>query len=260
MLTAEKGITFGRKINRPWSAAVEADAGDDWMNMRILVVEDNERVSTVLKKGLLSQGYQVNLAADAETALKMVTLLEYDLLIVDIMLPRMNGIALSKRLKTDFPKTPIIMLTALGQIDEKIAGFDAGADDYMVKPFDLRELYARVAAVLHRNREFNAGVQADHLEYEGLTIDLRSKAVLREGRSIKLTPKEFDLLAFFMRHPDTLLEREEIARNVWGKNFDTGTNYIDVYINYLRKKMDKEFTSKLIHTRSGHGFMLSKMP
>lgn len=228
--------------------------------MRILVVEDNERVSAVLKKGLLSQGYLVDLAPDAEIALKMVTRLEYDMLILDIMLPRMSGIALSKRLKAESPKRPIIMLTALGQIDEKIAGFDAGADDYMVKPFDLRELYARVAAVLHRNREFKAEDHMESLAYAGVNIDLRRKTVWREGRSIKLTPKEFDLLAFFMRHPDTLLGREEIARNVWGKNFDTGTNYIDVYINYLRKKMDKDFESKLIHTRSGHGFMLSKLP
>ena len=119
--------------------------------MRVLVVEDNERVCSVLQKGLESQNYQVSIALDAESALKQIKLLDYDLLIIDIMLPRMSGIELSKRMKCTYPKIPIIMLTALGQIDEKIAGFDAGADDYMVKPFDLRELYARIAAVLKRN-------------------------------------------------------------------------------------------------------------
>ncbi len=225
--------------------------------MRILVVEDNERVSSVLQKGLSSQSYQVTVAGDAESALKQIKLLDYDLLIIDIMLPRMSGIELSKRLKSTYPKIPIIMLTALGQIDEKIAGFDAGADDYMVKPFDLRELYVRIAAVLKRNREFDEAEHSDTLSYDSLQVNLRSKSVTRNQQDIKLTPKEFDLLVFFMRHKETLLNRDEIARNVWGKNFDTGTNYIDVYINYLRKKVDKDFAEKLIHTKSGHGFILS---
>jgi len=225
--------------------------------MRILVVEDNERVSSVLQKGLSSQSYQVTVAGDAESALKQIKLLDYDLLIIDIMLPRMSGIELSKRLKSTYPKIPIIMLTALGQIDEKIAGFDAGADDYMVKPFDLRELYVRIAAVLKRNREFDEAEHSDSLSYDSLQVNLRSKSVTRNQQDIKLTPKEFDLLVFFMRHKETLLNRDEIARNVWGKNFDTGTNYIDVYINYLRKKVDKDFAEKLIHTKSGHGFILS---
>ncbi|GEM65806.1 DNA-binding response regulator [Sphingobacterium faecium NBRC 15299] len=225
--------------------------------MRVLVVEDNERVSSVLQKGLKSQDYQVSVAPDAESALKQVKLLDYDMLIIDIMLPRMSGIELSKRMKSIYPKIPIIMLTALGQIDEKIAGFDAGADDYMVKPFDLRELYVRIAAVLKRNKEFGGWENNETLDYDSLSVNLRSKSVTRNHMDIKLTPKEFDLLVFFMRHHETLLSRDEIARNVWGKNFDTGTNYIDVYINYLRKKVDKDFETKLIHTKSGHGFILS---
>jgi len=225
--------------------------------MRVLVVEDNERVCAVLQKGLKSQNYQVSIALDAESALKEIKLLDYDLLIIDIMLPRMSGIELSKRMKCTYPKIPIIMLTALGQIDEKIAGFDAGADDYMVKPFDLRELYARIAAVLKRNKEFGSWENNESLNYDSLTLNLRSKNVSRDHIDIKLTPKEFDLLVFFMRHQETLLSRDEIARNVWGKNFDTGTNYIDVYINYLRKKIDKDFITKLIHNKSGHGFILS---
>ncbi|MFZ4863357.1 response regulator transcription factor [Sphingobacterium sp. Mn56C] len=223
--------------------------------MKILVVEDNEKVSSAIKKGLESQGYRVDVSADAEQAFKAIQLLDYDLLLVDVMLPRMRGTEFSKRSKALFPKLPIMMLTALGQIDEKLAGFDSGADDYMVKPFDFRELYARVAALLNRRKE--QSLDLDSLQYSDLRMDLRSKTVFRADMAIQLTPKEFDLLAFFIRHAETLLSRDEIARNVWGKNFDTGTNYIDVYINYLRKKIDKDFDKKLIHTKSGHGFILS---
>lgn len=224
--------------------------------IRILVVEDNERVSSVLRKSLESQKYDVVVAADAEVALKEVKRYDFNLAILDIMLPRMNGITLSKLLKEKYPQMPIIMLTALGKIDEKIAGFDAGADDYMVKPFDVRELYARVSVLLKRNQE---AIQRDSdlMHYDNLTINVRSKMVWRNRHKIQLTPKEYDLLVFFMKHADNLLTRDEIARNVWGKSFDTGTNYIDVYINYLRKKVDKDFDQKLIHTKSGHGFILS---
>ncbi|WP_437921258.1 response regulator transcription factor [Sphingobacterium sp. LRF_L2] len=225
--------------------------------MKILVTEDNERVSSILKKGLESQGYRITICADAESALKEVVKVDYDLLIVDIMLPRMSGIELSKRVKSLFVGLPILMLTALGQIDEKLSGFDAGADDYMVKPFDLRELYVRVGLLLKRPREFESMEAADFLTYDRIRIDVRRKEVTSEGVVLRLTPKEYDLLSFFIRHKETLLQREEIARNVWSKNFDTGTNYIDVYINYLRKKIDKDFSPKLIHTKSGHGFILS---
>lgn len=150
------------------------------------------------------------------------------------------------------------MLTALGTIDEKIEGFDAGADDYLVKPFEIRELYARVKALLHRKHDSgNTLEEASQLIYNDLVMDKRTKVIYREGQTINLTPKEFNLLHFMMQNPERLLTRDEIADNVWGNNFDTGTNYIDVYIAYLRKKIDKGFDQKLIHTKVGMGFILS---
>ena len=173
------------------------------------------------------------------------------------MLPRMNGIELSKQMRAAYPRIPIIMLTALGSIDEKISGFDAGADDYMVKPFEIRELFARIAVLLKRHREISEEEIQGLLTYDRISIDLRRKQVHSQGQLVKLTPKEFDLLHFFLKHKETMLSKDEIARNVWSKNFDTGTNYIDVYINYLRKKIDRDFSPKLIHTKSGYGFILS---
>lgn len=150
------------------------------------------------------------------------------------------------------------MLTALGTIDEKIEGFDAGADDYLVKPFEIRELYARVKALLQRkNDTINAAEEGAQIVYNNLVLDKRTKVVYREGVTINLTPKEFNLLHFMMQNPERLLTRDEIADNVWGNNFDTGTNYIDVYIAYLRKKIDKGFDQKLIYTKVGMGFILS---
>lgn len=225
--------------------------------VKIMIVEDNERVASKLKKGLESQSYAVTIFGDAESALKEVKTVDYDLLLIDIMLPRMNGIELSKRVRAAFPRCPIIMLTALGQIDEKITGFDAGADDYMVKPFEIRELYVRINAVLKRHHDISQEEIDGQLRYDRIKMDLRSKLVYSDELPIQLTPKEFDLLQFFLKHKETLLSKDEIARNVWSKNFDTGTNYIDVYINYLRKKIDRDFSPKLIHTKSGHGFILS---
>ncbi|HAU54519.1 MULTISPECIES: response regulator transcription factor [Sphingobacterium] len=225
--------------------------------VKIMVVEDNERVASSVKKGLASQGYLVNVFGDAESAIKEAKSVDYDLLLIDIMLPRMNGIELSKQMRAAYPRIPIIMLTALGSIDEKISGFDAGADDYMVKPFEIRELFARIAVLLKRHREISEEEIQGMLTYDRISIDLRSKQVHSQGQPIKLTPKEFDLLHFFLKHRETMLSKDEIARNVWSKNFDTGTNYIDVYINYLRKKIDRDFSPKLIHTKSGHGFILS---
>ncbi|GGE90590.1 DNA-binding response regulator, OmpR family, contains REC and winged-helix (wHTH) domain [Chishuiella changwenlii] len=224
--------------------------------MRIIVIEDNERVATLLKKGLTSQGYEVAVFMDAETAYFDLTNNQYDLVITDIMLPHMNGISLSKKIKHLHPELPILMLTALGTIDEKINGFDAGADDYMVKPFDMRELYVRVKVILNRA----VTTQIEHsLKYDELYIDLDKQDVFRNEQKIELTPKEFKLLHFLMQNPERVLTRDEIAENVWGNLFDTGTNYIDVYIAYLRKKIDKNFEQKLIHTKAGIGFILTNL-
>lgn len=228
--------------------------------MKILIIEDNLRVSSLMKRGLESQGYEIYISEDAEDALVIVERIDFDLIITDIMLPQMNGIELSKMIKQKHPDLPIIMLTALGTIDEKIEGFDAGADDYMVKPFEIRELYARIKAILLRKPiAHSKKEELNILEYQDLTINKNTNRVFRDGIEIDLTPKEFKLLSFLMSNTERVLTREEIAENVWGNHFDTGTNYIDVYIAYLRKKIDKNFDEKLIHTKPGVGFIFTKL-
>ncbi|MDR6372688.1 DNA-binding response OmpR family regulator [Chryseobacterium bernardetii] len=225
--------------------------------MKILIVEDNSRVSSLLKRGLESQQYQVYISEDAEDAIVLLNKITFDLAITDIMLPKMSGIDLCKLIKQQYPDIPIIMLTALGTIDEKIEGFDAGADDYMVKPFEIRELYVRIKAILQRRSNKNKEAYLNDLEYYDLKIDRKFNRVFRNGAEIELTPKEFKLLVFLVSNAERILTREEIAENVWGNHFDTGTNYIDVYIAYLRKKIDKNFDHKLIHTKPGVGFIFA---
>ncbi|WP_333852106.1 response regulator transcription factor [Epilithonimonas sp.] len=226
--------------------------------MKVLIIEDNARVSALLKRGLESQGYQIYISEDAEDALIMVEKIEFELIITDIMLPKMSGIELSKLIKEKNPELPIIMLTALGTIDEKIDGFDAGADDYMVKPFEIRELYARIKAILLRKSSSQSKNETSNsVEYQNLKVDKNTNRVFRNQKEINLTPKEFKLLVFLMSNAERLLTRDEIGENVWGNHFDTGTNYIDVYIAYLRKKIDKDFDEKLIHTKPGMGFIFT---
>lgn len=225
--------------------------------MRILIIEDNSRVSSVLKRGLESQNYQVYISEDAEDAVVLLNKLSFDLAITDIMLPKMNGIDLCKFIKQQYPDLPVIMLTALGTIDEKVEGFDAGADDYMVKPFEIRELFVRIKAILQRSSNKTKETYLTDLEYHDLKINKKINRVFRNGEEIELTPKEFKLLVFLVSNAERILTREEIADNVWGNHFDTGTNYIDVYIAYLRKKIDKNFDTKLIHTKPGVGFIFS---
>lgn len=225
--------------------------------MKVLIIEDNSRVSSLLKRGLESQDYQVYISEDAEDAIVLLNKITFDLAITDIMLPKMSGIDLCKLIKQKYPDLPIIMLTALGTIDEKIEGFDAGADDYMVKPFEIRELYVRIKAILQRKSNRNKEAYVTYLEYHDLKIDKKINRVFRNGKEIELTPKEFKLLVFLVSNAERILTREEIADNVWGNHFDTGTNYIDVYIAYLRKKIDKNFDHKLIHTKPGVGFIFA---
>ncbi|WP_212005632.1 response regulator transcription factor [Chitinophaga sp. HK235] len=222
--------------------------------MKILVIEDEERVGTLIRRGLEEQGYTVTLAWDGEAGLKLALGGGFDLVITDIVLPRINGLELSRAVRAALPSIPILMLTALGTTDDKVEGFDAGADDYLVKPFDLRELLVRIRALLKRNH----GVvtpQAAVLRYADLEMDLQTKSVTRNGMEINLTPKEFRLLEYMLQNKERVLSRAEIAENVWETHFDTGTNFIDVYINYLRKKVDKAFEVKLIHTKPGMGFI-----
>lgn len=221
--------------------------------MNILLVEDDLRVSELIKKGLKEQGFTVTLAYDGLSAKNLFFCHDFDLIITDIILPEINGIALCKEIRMLKPELPIIMLTALGTTDDKIDGFDAGADDYLVKPFEMRELTARIKALLKRSSKNKLGFI---LKFCDLEMNLQTKIVKRSNKELNLTLKEFKLLEFLLQNQGRIISRTEIAEKVWNTHFDTGTNFIDVYINYLRKKVDKDFEKKLIHTRSGMGFIL----
>ncbi|MES2652788.1 MAG: response regulator transcription factor [Bacteroidota bacterium] len=227
--------------------------------MKILLIEDEQRVAGLIQKGLEEQGFAVTLAYDGEFGKRLAFSNQYDLIITDIILPKLSGIDVCKEIKAKHPLIPIIMLTALGTTDDKVEGFDAGADDYMVKPFDLRELYVRIRALLKRN-PFEIKTKELLTEYADLKLNNNTKTVTRSGKEINLTPKELKLLEFMIKNKERLLTRTEIAEKVWDTHFDTGTNFIDVYINYLRKKIDKDFQDKLIHTKPGLGFIFKHEP
>lgn len=225
---------------------------------KILVVEDEQRIAELLQKGLEEFDYVVTLAFDGEMGKRLVNSNIYDLIITDVILPKINGFELCKIIREKHPHIPILMLTALGTTDDKLDGFDAGADDYMVKPFDLRELNARINVLMKRKGQAGNSDFITQLKYKDLLLNLSTKTLYRSGKEIKLTPKEFNLLQYMMENPERVLSRVEIADKVWETHFDTGTNFIDVYINYLRKKIDKDFDTKLIHTRQGMGFILTE--
>ncbi len=223
----------------------------------ILLVEDDDRLSRLITKGLQEAEFEVSMAYDGVTGLKLAHQKDFDLVITDIILPQKSGIEFCFELKALKPDLPVIMLTALGTTDDKLEGFDAGADDYMTKPFEMRELTARIRVLLKRfsqQRQLKVSV----LKYEGIEMNLEQKTVSRNQTPVKLTPKEFNLLKFMMENSERVLSRSEIAEKVWETHFDTGTNFIDVYINYLRKKIDRDFEIKLIHTKAGMGFILKK--
>lgn len=225
---------------------------------KILVVEDEQRVAELLKRGLEECGYLVSLAFDGDMARRIIKSNVFDLVISDVILPKVNGFDLCKEIRLLNPNMPILMLTALGTTDDKLEGFDAGADDYMVKPFDFRELNARINVLLKRKGQVQQVSQTNQLIYADLLIEISTKSVFRDGNEIKLTPKEFNLLEYMMQNPERVLSRMEIAEKVWDTHFDTGTNFIDVYINYLRKKVDKDYEVKLIQTKPGMGFILKQ--
>ncbi|HVS90438.1 MAG TPA: response regulator transcription factor [Mucilaginibacter sp.] len=224
--------------------------------MRILIIEDEERIATLVQQGLEEQGYDAVIAYDGLSGRKQALQNDYDLVISDIILPNLNGIDLCRTIRLAKPELPIILLTALGTTDDKVEGFDAGADDYLVKPFDFRELLVRIRAVMNRRNGKSIG-QSSILKYADLELNNQTKTVSRSGKTISLTPKELKLLEYMMQNSERVLSRTEIAEKVWDTHFDTGTNFIDVYINYLRKKIDKDFTHKLIHTKPGLGFIFA---
>ncbi len=223
--------------------------------LKILVVEDEPKVAAFIKQGLEEQGFNIDLVYDGEMGRKFAEKNNYDMVIMDVIIPHINGIELCKKIRAKNTVVPILMLTALGTTEDKLSGFDAGADDYLVKPFEFKELIARVKALTKRN---SGAVQSSHkLQVADLELDLDKKIAIREGRSIELTAKEFALLEFFMRNEARVVSRAEIAEKVWDITFDTGTNVVDVYVNILRKKIDKDFAGKLIHTRIGMGYIFT---
>jgi DNA-binding response OmpR family regulator len=225
---------------------------------KILIIEDELRMAALLMRGFETNAFEVTLAPDGASGLKLALEQSYDAIITDIMLPKISGIELCKIIKSKLPKIPILMLTALGTTDEKLEGFDAGADDYLVKPFEMRELIARIKVLLKRYDPGEIQTIASTLTYSNLVLDNKLMTVKRANTPIHLTPKEFKLLRYLMQNPNCVITRSEIAENVWKTNFDTGTNFIDVYINYLRNKIDKPFEPKLIHTKPGLGFIFSE--
>ncbi|HZH86361.1 MAG TPA: response regulator transcription factor [Brumimicrobium sp.] len=225
--------------------------------MKILIIEDDLRVAELIQRGLSEQGFTPTLAYDGVSGKKLIDQNPYDLVITDIILPKLDGLDLCKHIRETKPEIPIIMLTALGTTDDKVEGFDAGADDYLVKPFEMRELLVRIRALLNR-RQKSGGNSGNILKYADLEMNLFTKMVKRNELEINLTPKEFNLLQFMLENPERVLSRSEIAEKVWDTHFDTGTNFIDVYINYLRNKVEKGFDKKLIHTKSGMGFILKE--
>ncbi len=224
--------------------------------MKVLIVEDEPKLAAFVKKGLEEQSWEVDVAFDGQMGSSLALSNHYDVIVLDVNLPKINGFELANLLRRENLRTPILMLTALGTINDKISGFDAGADDYLVKPFEFQELIVRLRALQKRNAE--SGPVTNLLKIADLELDLNERIARRGGNRIELTAKEFGLLEYFIRNKGRVVSRVDIAEKVWDIHFDTGTNTIDVYVNFLRKKIDKEFEHKLIHTVVGMGYIMKE--
>jgi DNA-binding response OmpR family regulator len=224
---------------------------------RILLVEDEQKIADTLKLGLSENGYTVEVAYDGNIGLKLFETMSFDLVVLDINLPGLNGYELCKRIRGRNAQVPVIMLTALSSLNDKIEGYDAGADDYIIKPFEFRELLMKTRVLLKRTASQNYPV-GSVLKAADLEMNLDSKEVKRGDTLINLTAKEFQLLEYLLRNKNRVVSRVDIAMNVWDIDFDTNTNVIDVYINYVRNKVDKKFDQKLIHTQVGMGYILKE--
>jgi two-component system copper resistance phosphate regulon response regulator CusR len=222
--------------------------------MKILLIEDEIKTAHSLKIGLEENGFQVDLAFNGVTGQKACLENYYSVIISDIILPQLSGIEIVKTVRKNGIKTPILLLTALGSTDEKIIGFDAGADDYLVKPFAFRELIARINVLSKRNAIIIA--ENKTIIFADLILDVESKSAKRNETNIELTNREFDLIKYLIENQNKVISKKAIAEDVWNINFDTGTNTIEVYVNYLRNKIDKPFAKKLIHTSHGMGYIL----
>jgi heavy metal response regulator len=222
--------------------------------MRILVIEDEKKVADFIKRGLKEEGYAVDVASDGEDGLFQASEIAYDLILLDLMLPKLDGVSLCKKLRQNNIQTPLIMLTAKDSVKDKVTGLDAGADDYLTKPFSFEELLARIRALMRKGKNH----QPIRLQVADLVLDLVHHKVWRGNEEIILTVKEYALMEYFMRNAGTVITRTMIAEHVWDINFDTFTNVIDVYVNYLRNKIDKGQPKKLIHTVRGRGYILNE--
>ncbi len=223
-------------------------------NKKILIVEDEVKVATFIKKGLQTQNFDAEVAETGSDAKRFFDDGSFDLIILDIGLPDMSGLEVCEYVRQKNTKIPILMLTALGSVADKLSGFEVGTDDYVVKPFDFMELLVRVKALLKRTNEVEQ--PSEKLQEADLELDLKEKVARRQGRVVELTAKEFSLLEYLMINRGRVVSKADIAEKVWDINFDTGTNFIEVYVNYLRNKVDKGFSNKLIHTIVGMGYML----
>lgn len=221
--------------------------------MRLLLVEDDPRMAAFIAKGLREQSFAVDVAKDGAAALFQITEIEYDLVILDIMIPGKTGFEVCEKLRSKGIAVPVLMLTARDSVDDRLTGFECGADDYLTKPFDFQELLARIHALLRRPKT----LRPEMLAAADLNLNTYSHKVVRAGRDISLTAKEYALLEYLMMHEGKLVTRTEIAEHVWDENYDPVSNLIDVYVRRLRRKMDEGFAKQLIHTRRGEGYIFS---
>lgn len=222
--------------------------------MRILVVEDEAGVAGFLEQGLKESGYAVDVARDGADGLEFALAYEYDAIVLDVLLPRLSGLDLLKEIRSKRVRSPVLLLTARDGLDDRVRGLDVGADDYLVKPFAFPELLARIRALLRRPPLQAGGT----LRMNDLEMDVAKREVKRAGKLIELSPREFALLELLLRHPNQVLSRTQILEHVWNFDFYSDTNVVDVYIGYLRRKLDREFDPPLIHTVRGVGFRLSE--
>ncbi len=225
------------------------------MKERVLIIEDDEAILKMLRRSLVYEGYQVDTATEGQSGLNMARDEHPDIVVLDWMLPGMDGLEVCRRLRTA-GNLPILMLTAKDTIQDRVQGLDAGADDYLVKPFELDELMARIRALLRRTQPERSQV----LQFADLTLDTSTRQAYRKGRVISLTAKEYDLLELFLRHPRQVMTREMIFDRVWGYDFGGESNVLDVYIRYLRQKLEEEGEERLLHTVRGVGYVLREMP
>ena len=231
-----------------------ADHQQKSLDMKLLLIEDEPKTVQSIKQGLEENGYEVDIAYDGLMGKQLAKNNVYQLIISDIIIPGINGIELCREIRKAGDETPILMLTALGSTDDKVTGLDAGADDYLVKPFEFKELLARVRALTKRGSAVSQTAQL--LRFADIEVSMDAKTVYRSGNKINLTAREFNLLVYLIRNQGRVISKVEIAEQVWDIGFDTGTNVIEVYVNYLRKKIDRDYPVKLIHTQFGMGYVL----